>query len=121
VETGQVDCIGRSLSTGVCLVLISTIEEVIVWQLDPYNFARNKVIYFFEEDMGNICERPNNANKDVIPKYLIEFILFLHDLKKSAVGIRSSFSRNFLVNEDHQSPRQLKWEQGDLRNAQGIL
>ncbi|CAM6128069.1 unnamed protein product [Calypogeia fissa] len=95
VETGRVDCVRRSLSTGVCSVLVTTTEEVTVWQLHKNNFARDKVICFVEEDVGNICERLNNADRDAVSEYLIEFILSSHDLKKSASGLRRFLLRAF--------------------------
>jgi hypothetical protein len=63
--------------------------------LDPHTFARDKVICFFDGDVGNICERLNNAHKDAVPENLIEDILSLHDLKKSAAHLRRFLLREF--------------------------
>jgi hypothetical protein len=88
VETRRIDYIKKSLSTGLCSMMVTTTEEVIVWQLFKNNFAPDKVICFVDEDVGNIYERLNNADKDAVLEYLIEFILSSHDLKMSASKLR---------------------------------
>jgi hypothetical protein len=59
-------------------VLVATTEEVTLWQLHPHNFALN------------------NVDADAVSEYPIEFILSLHDLKKSAAGLIRFVLRAYL-------------------------
>jgi hypothetical protein len=63
--------------------------------LHKNNFSQNKVIYFVDDDVDDICERLNNANEDAVLKYLVEFIQSLHDLKKSANSLRRFLLRKY--------------------------
>jgi hypothetical protein len=84
VDIGRIDCLQRNISKGVCEVLVTTTEEVTVWHLHKGKFAVDRVICYVDGNMDDICERFNNSDKDVVPEYLIEFIQWFHDLKKSA-------------------------------------
>jgi hypothetical protein len=73
-ETGRINCLRRNLSNGVCEVLVTTTEEVTVWQLHKSKFVMDRVICYVDHDVEDICDRLNLADKDAVFEYLIEFI-----------------------------------------------
>jgi hypothetical protein len=94
-ETGRIDCLRRNLSNGVCEVLVTTTEEVTVWQLHKSKLAMDRVICYVNRDVKDICERLNCADEDAVAEYMNEFIDSSHDLRKLANSLKKFLWREY--------------------------